>query len=270
MRNFLLGFALVVTISLSLIGYSQARLNNPPASGVSGASTALDNLASVAINISLLSDANNTDDLGAFGFAWKDLFASGTAYISTIDTDTSGLVLKVNGTTRVAFQGVNAIFTASVDPSTNNARNLGRFTKAWQNIYVSSTAWFGDNTASSSINIDRRAIYEIVYKTIIITSSTLEAFNGLTVSSTIDLGVASPHGEEWDSITCYTNEDTAEIEFGDGTNFMDYQKVTTAILTDASLSNNAFISREKRVLRVGQWGTADTLSCTIGIIELQD
>src|SRR3990167_8655169 len=40
----------------------------------SGATTALDNLASVAINTSLLSDTTNTDALGSAAKAWSDLF----------------------------------------------------------------------------------------------------------------------------------------------------------------------------------------------------
>jgi hypothetical protein len=45
---------------------------------VAGATTALSNLASVAINTSLLSDTNNTDDLGSYLLSWRDLYASGT------------------------------------------------------------------------------------------------------------------------------------------------------------------------------------------------
>lgn len=43
----------------------------------SGASTALDNLASVAINTTLVSDTNNTDDLGTSSIMWR------TAYLGT-------------------------------------------------------------------------------------------------------------------------------------------------------------------------------------------
>lgn len=39
------------------------------------ANTALSNLASVAINTSLISDANNTDDLGSSANGWKDAYA---------------------------------------------------------------------------------------------------------------------------------------------------------------------------------------------------
>jgi hypothetical protein len=44
----------------------------------SGATAALDNLAAVAINTSLVSDTDNTDDLGTSSVAWKDLFLSGS------------------------------------------------------------------------------------------------------------------------------------------------------------------------------------------------
>lgn len=67
-----------------------------------GANTALSNLASVAINTSLLSDANNTDDLGSFGLAWKDIYASGTLQVgtaggTTTSTFSNGAVFAVNG-----------------------------------------------------------------------------------------------------------------------------------------------------------------------------
>lgn len=44
----------------------------------SSANAALSNLASVAINTALVSDTNNTDDLGSSSIAWKDLYLAGT------------------------------------------------------------------------------------------------------------------------------------------------------------------------------------------------
>lgn len=44
-------------------------------SGGGGANAALSNLSGVAINTSLISDANNTDDLGSSANAWKDAYA---------------------------------------------------------------------------------------------------------------------------------------------------------------------------------------------------
>lgn len=45
------------------------------------ATKALDNLASVAINTSLISDTDDTDDLGSSSKQWKDLYIDGLAYI---------------------------------------------------------------------------------------------------------------------------------------------------------------------------------------------
>ena len=42
--------------------------------GAAGATTALDNLSSVAINESLISDTDSTDSLGATGTKWLDAF----------------------------------------------------------------------------------------------------------------------------------------------------------------------------------------------------
>jgi hypothetical protein len=48
------------------------------------ANKALDNLASVAINTSLVSDTNNTDDLGSSSIAWKDLYLAGALVGSSL------------------------------------------------------------------------------------------------------------------------------------------------------------------------------------------
>lgn len=57
-----------------------------------GANTALSNLASVAINTSLVSDTDNTDDLGSSSVAWKDLYLKGSIKqgANTIMTFNSG------------------------------------------------------------------------------------------------------------------------------------------------------------------------------------
>jgi len=48
----------------------------------------LNNLAGVAINTSLISDTDNTDDLGSSGIEWKDLWIDGTANIDTLSATT--------------------------------------------------------------------------------------------------------------------------------------------------------------------------------------
>ena len=49
----------------------------------SGANTALSNLASVAINTSLISDTDATDDLGSASKNWKDLYLSGNVILDS-------------------------------------------------------------------------------------------------------------------------------------------------------------------------------------------
>ena len=61
-----------------------------------GANKALSNLSTVAINTTLVSDTDNTDDLGTSGVEWKDLFIDGTAHIDTVDVDE---LLQITDTT---------------------------------------------------------------------------------------------------------------------------------------------------------------------------
>jgi hypothetical protein len=58
--------------------------------GGSGATQPLDNLASVAINTSLISDTDNTDDLGSSTYYWKDIYFKGNMVTSAGNGLTSG------------------------------------------------------------------------------------------------------------------------------------------------------------------------------------
>jgi hypothetical protein len=55
----------------------------------SGANTALSNLATVAINTTLVSDTDNTDDLGSSSIRWKNLYLGTSAGIGTGSPSTS-------------------------------------------------------------------------------------------------------------------------------------------------------------------------------------
>lgn len=65
--------------TLNVIGITAngrlVRTTKSSIGGGSGANTALSNLASVEVNTSLISDANNTDDLGSTSLAWKDIYS---------------------------------------------------------------------------------------------------------------------------------------------------------------------------------------------------
>lgn len=73
-----------------------------------GANTALSNLASVAINTSLISDTNNTDDLGSSAIKWRKLYAVGivgNAAATGVATGDIGEYITANGS--AAFPASN-------------------------------------------------------------------------------------------------------------------------------------------------------------------
>ena len=83
-----------------------------------GASTALDNLVNVAINTSLVSDTDNTDDLGSSTKAWKSLYVNGIelghATANTL-TASSG-VLSIEGTVIPTISSTNTLTNKRVTP----------------------------------------------------------------------------------------------------------------------------------------------------------
>lgn len=74
--------------------------------GAGGATAALDNLASVAVSESLISDTDNTDDLGSSAKQWKDLYINGTAHLDLAEADAGNIG-------RTAGAGSNYIAIAS-------------------------------------------------------------------------------------------------------------------------------------------------------------
>lgn len=96
------------------------------------ASAALDNLASVAINASLISDTDNTHDLGSAAKEWKDLYIDGTANIDALVADTA----DINAGT------VDAITSLTV---ANNV-DIGNYTLTANGLTIDGT--FTDGTAS--------------------------------------------------------------------------------------------------------------------------
>lgn len=126
---------------------------------------------------------NNSIDFGAYGGAWKDLYASGTAYLGGIlldgqlratstvmfteaattshiypwaantydlgTADTAWKSLYASGTSyldSVLFS--NAATTSHVYPLSNNTYDLGFFDAAWKDLYASGTAFLGSATTT--------------------------------------------------------------------------------------------------------------------------
>ena len=92
------------------------------AEGNAVATIALDNLASVAINASLISDTDNTDDLGTALLRWKDIYA---ATLNTGETAANTLILRardVDGAAWVDFITLTANNTPTCDLSVQVTR----------------------------------------------------------------------------------------------------------------------------------------------------
>jgi len=73
------------------------------------ATTELDNLGTVAINTSLISDTNNQDDLGSASKEWKDLYIDGTANIDTLSCTVSATLPSTTMTGQIDLAN-NTVF----------------------------------------------------------------------------------------------------------------------------------------------------------------
>jgi hypothetical protein len=108
------------TIGTAVTGVTQAPLtsnttiattkyvDDAVTAGASGANTALSNLAAVAINTSLISDTDNTDDLGSASIRWSNIY---TATLRTGSTDTNTLLIQardVDGASWTTFATLTA------------------------------------------------------------------------------------------------------------------------------------------------------------------
>lgn len=94
------------------------------------------------------------------------------------------------------------------------------------------------------------------------TYSTSTAWTGTT---TILLG-APFTGETWTGVKCWTDVGTVNVDFGDGTNFMNAttSKAVNPVPTHTLSSNNTFTAGETRYARVGTpVSTPTKISCTV-------
>jgi cytoskeletal protein CcmA (bactofilin family) len=124
-------------------------------SGGGGASLALDNLDTVAINTSLVSDTNYTDDLGTDGTRWKDIYG----YTVYVGSASAGAYFTGLNNNTVGFTGGGA-GSGGLIPSVNNNEALGASGWAWRefhaesafvtNLSVAGTATFTGNVAFDS------------------------------------------------------------------------------------------------------------------------
>ncbi len=134
----------------------------------SGANTALSNLASVAINTSLISDTDITDDLGSAAIRWKDIYSQ---TIGTGDTDTDTftlrardvdgavwtdfLTLTAGNTPTATLSGITA--SSNFTPTVTDGASLGTSALNWSDLFLDSGSVFdfnsGDVTITHSSNL---------------------------------------------------------------------------------------------------------------------
>jgi hypothetical protein len=75
-------------------------------------------------------NANNTIDLGAFGLAYNNFFASGTVYLASVTS-------------------------TMIEPWVNNTSDLGSFGKAWNDVFTSGTLYAATTTiVAGDLNVD--------------------------------------------------------------------------------------------------------------------
>jgi len=120
-----------------------------PLSGI-GATTALDNLASVAINTSLISDTDNTDDLGDATHDWKDIYFQGALKSGAATLATATEVGYLSGVTSAIQTQLSSKPTADLSDltpgavaintsllsDTANTDDLGSNALPWRSLFL--------------------------------------------------------------------------------------------------------------------------------------
>lgn len=159
-------------------------------SGGSGATTALDNLASVAINTTLVSDTDNTDDLGTTLKKWANLFvttigATATRVTKGWFTDlevTNAIAGSITGNAATVTTNANltgdVTSTGNVTTIANSAVTLAKMANLAQDQFI------GRTTASTGVP-----------ETATITAAARTVLDDTTVGAMVDtLGGATSTG----------------------------------------------------------------------------
>src|SRR3989344_855585 len=87
---------------------------------------------------------NNSEDIGIFGRAWNDIFASGTTYVAALTIDGNTTVGNATSDTLT----VTARLAADLNPNANNTIDLGSYGLAYNNLFVSSTSFLSSATTT--------------------------------------------------------------------------------------------------------------------------
>lgn len=127
-----------------------------------GASTALDNLASVAINTSLISDTDSTDDLGSSTKYWKDAYIDkiittgdielGNTSDTTLSRSAAG-VLAVEGVVIPSISSTNTLTNKRVTPRVSSEASSATPTINTDNVDAHSITALAADITSMTTNL---------------------------------------------------------------------------------------------------------------------
>lgn len=153
--------------------------------GGGGADTALSNLAAVAVNTSLISDTDLTDDLGSGGIRWKDIWASALSLTGrTLSTEADQTVGVLNGAVTLTKNDTNVrtFYGSLLKPVFNTG---GSNTNTTFNVLAVDTT----NTAVTGLTTN---LLNLAYGGS--TKATITSGGDLTVTGTVtDSGGAMAH-----------------------------------------------------------------------------
>ena len=193
------------------------------AAAASGANTALSNLASVAINTSLISDTDVTDDIGTEALRWNNIYgatlrtgdtAADTLVIGARDVDgaswTSFVTLTANNTPTCVLSGdITSTTQAPADNSTKLATTAyadaagaaGGADQALSNLaaVAINTSLISDTDITDDLGTEALR-WNNVY------SATLRA--GDTAADTLTIGARDVDGASWTNFITLTSNNT--------------------------------------------------------------
>ena len=136
--------------------------------------------------VRILPADNNLRDLGAFGSAWRDIYASGTSYLANI--------VSTNSTsTYFAVTNVNSALT----PLANNIYDIGSSVLSWKNIYASGTLSLGGAATVASLTSSGRVqSVDLLFGStgnVLLSSESISAASS-TVSGAFSFGTVGDRG----------------------------------------------------------------------------
>jgi len=217
---------------------------------------------------SLLLGSNDGGALGALGTAWSDLFLASGSVINMNNGD----VTITHAGNQLTFNGASSGYTfnnliSGTDISLTGLLDAGGAALEIPNGAAPTVDSIGEIALDSTSN--QLVLYGSAKKVYgdgnFYPSFTYATSTAWTGTTTVPLG-ATFTGETWNAVKCFTDVGTVNVDFGDGTNWMN---ATTSVAvnpvpTHTLSTNNTFTAGETRYARVGTPVSSPTkISCTV-------